>query len=111
MRRLLVLTLPLLLTAACDSEEDGRNAEILALDGNPAAGEMVFANNTCSTDACHGSDGNSGTGTAPALNTVVSGLSDDQIINAVLDGDGAMPPQDLEDQEMADVLAWLRTEF
>ena len=63
----------------------------------------------CSSSGCHGSDGNSGS--APALRDTVSGLSDDQIIDAVLDGKEAMPPNDLEDQQMADVLAWLRQSF
>lgn len=116
MRRLLLLTLPLVLTtAACDSEEgDGGggddNGGILELTGDAAAGQTVFTSGMCSTAACHGSDGNSGS-SAPPLSDVVSGRSDEQLIDSVLDGRGAMPPQDLSDQEMADVLAWLRESF
>lgn len=114
MRRLvLVLALPALLPSlACDSGGDdggGDNGDILALMGDPARGEGIFAANMCSTAACHGADGSSGT--APDLRTVVPGLSDDQIIDAVLDGKAAMPPQSLDDQQMADVLAWLRDSF
>jgi cytochrome c551 len=115
MRRLFVSTLPVLLTLclACDSDDDGGgsdNGAILDLTGDPAAGQTVFTSGMCSTSACHGADGNSGT-TAPALSSVVSSRTDDQIIDSVLDGKGAMPAQDLTDQEMADVLAWLRDTF
>jgi len=100
-------------TLACDSggDEGGGddNAAIKALDGDAARGQTVFSSNTCASSGCHGTDGNSGT--APALRDVVGGLSDDQIIDAVLDGKGSMPPNDLTDQEMADVLAWLRESF
>lgn len=115
MRRLLVLALPALLTTtlACDSGDDGGggddNGAILGLTGDAAAGQTVFTAGMCSSAACHGTDGNSGS--APALSTVVSSRSDDQIINSVLDGKAGMPPQDLTDQEMADVLAWLRDSF
>lgn len=116
MRRLLILTLPLVLTSvACDSDDgdgDGGgddNGAILDLTGDAAAGQTVFTSGMCSTAACHGTDGNSGQ--APALNGVVSGRTDDQIIDSVLDGKGAMPPQDLTDQQMANVLAWLRQNF
>lgn len=114
MRRLLLLTLPLLLTpVACDSGDgDGGgddNGAILDLTGDAAAGETVFTAGMCATAACHGSDGVSGQ--APALDGVVGSRTDEQIIDSVLDGKGAMPPQDLSDQQMADVLAWLRQEF
>lgn len=115
MRRLLVLALPLLLTStlACDSGDDGGggddNAAIKALTGDAANGQAVFTAGACATSGCHGADGNSGT--APALDSVVSSRTDDQLIDSVLDGKGSMPPNDLTDQEMADVLAWLRSSF
>jgi mono/diheme cytochrome c family protein len=117
MRRLLVLALPLLLvpSLACDSgggggeEGGGDNGDILALTGDPARGESVFTSTMCSVAACHGADGNSGS--APGLSTLVSSRSDDQLIDSVLDGKGGMPPQNLDDQQMADVLAWLRDSF
>lgn len=116
MRRLLPLGLSLLLlpSLACDSgggdgDGGGGNADILALTGDAAAGETVFTSTACSSAACHGADGMSGS--APSLSGVVSARSDDQVIDAVLDGKGGMPPQNLTDQQMADVLAWLRDTF
>ncbi|MEX1361678.1 MAG: cytochrome c [Nannocystaceae bacterium] len=115
MRSLLFLALPALLAlSGCDSDSgDGgggdRNADIKALTGDAASGQTVFSSMTCASSGCHGADGNSGS--APALRDSAPGLSDDQIIDSVLDGKGAMPPNDLEDQEMADVLAWVRSTF
>lgn len=117
MRRLLFLAIPALLlpSLACDSGGDGDggggddNSAILDLTGDPAAGESVFNSTGCASTACHGPDGNSGS--APALSSRVSSLSDDQIIDSVLDGKGGMPPQNLNDQQMADVLAWLNDTF
>lgn len=99
-------------TLACDSggDEGGDdNSAIKDLTGDPAAGQTVFTSGQCATAGCHGADGNSGS--APALRDVVGSRTDDQIIDAVLDGKGAMPPQDLTDQQMADVLAWMRANF
>ncbi|MCX4247437.1 c-type cytochrome [Paraliomyxa miuraensis] len=114
MRRLLILTLPFVLTTvACEGDEgDGGddNGSILDLTGDSASGEALFASKGCAQASCHGTDGNSGA-TAPALSGVVSSRSDDEIIDAVLDGKGTMPPNNLSDQEMADVLAWLRETF
>ncbi|MEM9458924.1 MAG: c-type cytochrome [Myxococcota bacterium] len=114
MRRLLILTLPAMLTTfACDSDEGGggdRNASIKALTGDVSAGETVFSGSGCNSTACHGADGDSGP-SAPRLTDVVGMRTDDELINSVLDGRGNMPPQSLEDQQMADVLAWLRDSF
>lgn len=113
MRRLLILTLPVVLTTfACDSggDEGDRNADIKALSGDAASGQALFASKGCNIDSCHGADGNSGT-TAPRLADITPMRTDDQIIDSVLDGRESMPPQSLEDQEMADVLAWIRSNF
>lgn len=93
--------------AACGggSDDDGVDA-ILALDGDPVAGEAVYAS-TCA--ACHGADGEGGSG--PAMAGIVADESDADIVEVVLDGEGSMPPQDLTDQEVADVLAYLIETF
>jgi mono/diheme cytochrome c family protein len=41
----------------------------------------------------------------------VEANTDEAILTIVLDGVGAMPAQNVDDQEAADLLAWLRAEF
>jgi mono/diheme cytochrome c family protein len=87
-----------------------RAATILGLTGDAAAGETVFMDNLCSSAACHGPDGTSGT--APALTEQVPAASDEQIVNSLLNGKGDMTPQSaLSDQELADVLAYVNANF
>lgn len=78
----------------------------LALTGDEVAGETVFANN-CS--GCHGGDATGGIG--PDLTTLVSGLSDEDIVLTIAEGSGNMGAVGIDDQEIADVLAWLRANF
>ena len=119
MRLTLLLTLSAaLFLPACNEEagdEEGGNTveparvdAILALPGDTAAGETVFGR--CAAAACHGADGNSGTTGAP-LRDEVPELSDERLIQIVLGGYETMAPQNLSDQEMADVLAYLRETF
>lgn len=79
----------------------------LELEGHPAAGETIFEK-TCADANCHGPDGSGGSTNAEDLRKVVPLLSDLLIVEAMTDGYLVMPPQRLEDQEMADVLAYLR---
>lgn len=121
MRRLLVLALPVILgsSLACSSEGGGDEGDeidggdehgaILELTGDAGRGQSTFGTMMCSDAACHGPDGNSGI--APRLSTLVPSRTDAQIIDSVLEGKAGMPPQDLDDQQMADVLAWLRDTF
>lgn len=79
---------------------------ILALTGDSANGESLYP--TCA--ACHGSDGSGGIG--PSLIEEVPELSDAEIAGAIKNGVGdEMPPQSFEDQEIADILAYLRATF
>lgn len=112
---LLTLCAALLLPACNDGEDDddggtidpARIEAILALPGDVTAGEAVFAR--CAAASCHGPDGNSGSGSP--LSDEVPDLSDEGLVDVVLGGEEAMPPQALTDQEMADVLAYLRETF
>lgn len=106
-----------LLLPACDDEggdEGGGNVDparidaITALSGDAAAGETVYAR--CSASTCHGSDGDSGTG-GSRLSAEVPAQSDEGLIEVVLGGYETMPAQNLSDQEMADLLAYLRSTF
>lgn len=86
-------------------------AAILALDGDVAAGEAEFGL-ACGNTICHGPDGVSGTGSN--LATVVPASTDVELVTVMLEGagGGAMPSQaSLGDQTLADILAYLRTEF
>lgn len=81
------------------------------LEGDPAAGEEVFQM-TCGGGDCHNS-----TGLGPDLGSYVDSASDGSIATIVFNGISGgcnsgfcpgMPAQDLEAQEFADVLAYLR---
>lgn len=118
MRSTLLLTLcAALFLPACNEEEEddeGGNTDparieaILALSGDAATGETAFAR--CSASSCHGADGNSGSAGAP-LSDEIPELTDERVIDVVLGGYEAMPAQSLADQEMADLLAYLRETF
>ena len=59
---------------------------------------------------CHGADGG-GTSRGPALAEEVREESDEDLVDQIVNGGGDMPPQDVSDQEAADVLAFLRETF
>lgn len=108
---LLALLLCSLLLAACGKETTDSGATtriegILALTGDSTNGGTLFA---ASCASCHGDDGK--TGTASNLAAVVPDLPDQELVNTIISGKGSMPAQDLEDQDTADILAWLRATF
>lgn len=76
-----------------------------ALKGDTARGETVYAN-SCGSSSCHGADG---VGPAPSLPDELSHHGDGFFARVILEGDGDMPPQsELTDQEVADVIAYMR---
>jgi mono/diheme cytochrome c family protein len=119
-----------LLWAACNGDKDGesgltgetgdtqpdpqtstgpeRVATILALTGDPTAGQATY---TAVCAACHGTDG-TGVPPSPALTERVPTLTDDQVVSTILEGKGNMDSyRFLENQDIADVLAFVRTHF
>jgi mono/diheme cytochrome c family protein len=103
MRRHRLPFLLLALAACSDRDIDA----ILALDGDPVAGEEVFAS-VCAE--CHGADARGGRG--PDLTVEAPKLSDEELADTIVNGSmGGMPAQGVSDQEAADVMAWLRQEF
>lgn len=80
---------------------------ILALDADAAAGEAVVDEHCV---VCHDKAGATDA-VGPALSPYVSANTDEAILTIVLDGVGAMPAQNVDDQQAADLLAWLRAEF
>ena len=99
--------------SACSDDPEGaggdgsRTDSVLALTGDAAAGQMVFESN-CGLSSCHGTDGNSGAGTHFSI---VATRSNEAILNVVINGSGAMLPlgDSLTDQQLADVLAYIRS--
>lgn len=70
--------------------------------GDATAGASLYAS-TCA--ACHGADGAGGSG--PSLVTTVPGQSDQRLTDIIQGGTGSMPAQGLDDQQTADVVAYL----
>lgn len=90
----------LLLLFACSHEPD------------PEAGADKY-DLFCSS--CHGADGSAGVQVdgvaARDLAVAVPTLDDDTLARVIQTGSGAMPAQQLDDDETADVIAWLRETF
>ena len=120
MRALLTL-LPLLALSACDGKEEGHGhdddhshdsegldtgLEGLQLDGNVHDGEHTYED---SCAGCHGADGSGGDG--PSLIDAVPVHTNVQIANIITYGSGEMPEIHIDDQEIADVIAYLRSAF
>lgn len=110
----LLLVCAALFAVGCDGGADaevpeGRVYDILGIGSSDAAdGEPVYSS-TCAV--CHGAEGQGGAGSA--LATVVPSLSDEEIIDIILNGTSGMIAYDgqLTDQQIADVFAYLRVTF
>lgn len=125
-RLLHVLALSLVIGSACDDggdeddddgggEDNPRTAGILELTGTATpAGADVFAA-TCGTAPCHGADGNTPGDPmmlAKDLSEEIPEKTDREIVNIILNGYETMASQaTLSDQQVADVLAYVRGEF
>lgn len=92
------MTILFALLLACAGE--GRVDDILALTGDPVAGEAVF-DSSCAS--CHGAAGSGGSGGA------LSGGDPQGVAETVLFGNDEMPAfdGDLSDQEIAEVVAYV----
>lgn len=120
MKPIRLLALSFTLAAfACDSgggEEETdhpRTQGVLDLTGDATAGQTVFTM-ICGTSACHGPDGNTpGTADTKKLSDEIPHRDDRDVVNIILKGEEAMPPQEaiLNDQQIADVLAYVRDTF
>ncbi len=95
-----------LFLVACSTGDEDVDA-ILALTGDQVAGEQVYLDN-CAT--CHLDDGSGDVG--PSLIDHVPHHDDSILVETILNGKGGMPAFDtLTDQEVADVLSYLRATF
>lgn len=94
----------LALLGACGKSDPAVDA-VLSLSGDATAGASVWI--TCA--ACHGENGEGGTG--PAMTEEAGEVSDEEFVDIMIYGYEEMAPVGLEDQEMADVLAYIRATF
>ena len=103
MRRALLLIVLGLLGACGDK---ARIEAVLALTGDPVAGENIYVN-ICAE--CHGEDLR-GTVDGPNLLQLVPRNPDNEIVGTILEGPDEMPSfrDDFVDQQIADTLAFLR---
>ena len=88
-----------------DDEDDG-NSYDPALIGDPLAGEVLFLNH-CS--GCHGANGLGGSG--PSIAEDVREEDDEDLWEVILEGDDDMPAINVQPQETADIISWLRIIF
>ena len=101
MTRLIILTALL----GCSTD---RIHDIEQLDGDLNNGATVY-DDSCA--GCHGASGEGGVG--PSMDGVMPNHSDTLFLEVVLSGLGDEMPSfgALEDQQLADLLSWLRNEF
>jgi mono/diheme cytochrome c family protein len=92
------------ITTGCAAKSSDRTAGIVAKTGVAESGKAVYAK--CS--GCHGADGK--TGTAKIDIVSVGKSQSPEFVNQVIAGGGGMPVfATLSDQEIADVLAYVKS--
>lgn len=91
--------------AGCGDKGDDTAGGVV---GDATAGETVF-NDVCT--ACHGADGLGSEGYSPSLADETLDLEDSEISDVILNGYGEMPAQDLTEQQVADVIAYMNATF
>jgi len=106
--RTMMAMIPLMLIACGDKDGDsGGAAGASDLTGDATAGAALYASNCA---GCHGADGTGVSG--PDLTSgLVSGMSDGSISDVIANGAGSMPAITSDDQEVADIVAYLRQEW
>ena len=94
----------LLLLSLFACADDARIGEVLDLTPDTEAGATLYAE---SCAGCHGEDATGGSG--PDLVGELS-HTDEHLLGYIIDGDGEMPSYaDWTDQELADVMGYLRS--
>lgn len=76
-----------------------------------AANGATIYSGLCGSSSCHGPNGDDGASNAGDLPAQVPSLTNEDIISVIINGEGAMPAQSLDDQEVADVVAYCRETF
>lgn len=94
-------------TETTDPTDTNRTEDILGLTGAPASGATLYTDNCAS---CHAADGSGGIG--PDLSLVVPPMSEENLVDLLLDGSGSMPSSaSLEDQQLADIVSYVLQEW
>ena len=93
--------------SSCEAPQGSESASPLELEGRISCGEEVYLNR-CS--GCHGEFGE-GTPQGQELNGHIDAHDDATLLLSIQFGEGDMPPQNLQPQEAADVLAYMRSVF
>lgn len=93
--------------------DTGADAGETGVEGDAVRGEMLY---TQSCANCHGADGMGGIdigGTLSAdLTFEIGDLTDEELANVIKNGQGtAMPPQLQDEQDIADVIAYMHATF
>jgi len=85
-----------------------RYGRILELEGDRLQGEILYSQDCAS---CHGDDGYGGIG--PSLVERLPLLTDEEILETIETGPGAMTPFEgrFTNQELADLVLFLKAEF
>lgn len=94
----------LLVAASCGSRYD----DVLALQGDPVQGEILYTNDCVS---CHGVDGQGAA--SVALTEVLPNLTGTEILEAIDDGPASMPAyrSEYSKQDLADLLEYMTLNF
>jgi hypothetical protein len=95
-------------TGTADTGTSDTGTDDIDSGADLAAGEAVYMA-TCGSEYCHGYNGVDGS--APDHPDVIPELSDEELQDIILNGTGVMGAQILTDQELEDVMLYLRTTF
>ena len=90
---------------ACGPSEEAQ--QIASLTGDAAAGQPLYQSNCA---VCHGQDARGGTYDVDLVDHATH-HDDEHFAQVILSGDGDMPAFEgqLEDQEIADIIAYIRS--
>ncbi len=97
----------LLAALACGGDDEANGLGALELEGDATRGAQLFE---LRCEVCHGENGAGGS-QGIDLGEHVRHHSDRELVRLMANGAGRMPSPGLSDQEIADVLAFLRATF
>ena len=96
-------------SSAPDTASDTGDSGVTTDTGADLARGAEVYQTSCGSGYCHGPDGVSGP--APDHTTAVPALDDEALVAVIQNGSDYMPPVGLDEEGLADVLAYLRATF